>query len=60
MNLLASLALLASQPLPVPLTCSKQPNRRFVKNKPMLVCGNTASMVGESWLVSVWVADVSG
>lgn len=22
----------------------------FFTNKPMLVCGNTASMVGESWL----------
>lgn len=25
--------------------------RRFVANKPMLVCGNTASMVEETWLV---------
>lgn len=25
-------------------------SHRFVTNKPMLVCGNTASMVGESWL----------
>eukprot|EP00200_Dunaliella_tertiolecta_P001860 CAMPEP_0202348770 /NCGR_PEP_ID=MMETSP1126-20121109/6548_1 /ASSEMBLY_ACC=CAM_ASM_000457 /TAXON_ID=3047 /ORGANISM="Dunaliella tertiolecta, Strain CCMP1320" /LENGTH=384 /DNA_ID=CAMNT_0048940485 /DNA_START=177 /DNA_END=1331 /DNA_ORIENTATION=+ len=27
-------------------------HHKFVKNKPMLVCGNTASMVGESWLRS--------
>mmetsp|Transcript_12013 Transcript_12013/g.43864 ORF Transcript_12013/g.43864 Transcript_12013/m.43864 type:complete len:382 (-) Transcript_12013:4227-5372(-) len=25
-------------------------HHRFEKNKPMLVCGNTASMVGESWM----------
>ncbi|GIL82518.1 hypothetical protein Vretifemale_11342 [Volvox reticuliferus] len=25
-------------------------HHRFVTNKPMLVCGNTASMVGETWL----------
>ncbi|GLC51856.1 hypothetical protein PLESTB_000555900 [Pleodorina starrii] len=25
-------------------------HHRFVANKPMLVCGNTASMVGETWL----------
>jgi hypothetical protein len=25
-------------------------HHRFVTNKPMLVCGNTAAMVGESWL----------
>ncbi|KXZ45692.1 hypothetical protein GPECTOR_51g677 [Gonium pectorale] len=25
-------------------------HHRFVTNKPMLVCGNTASMVGEAWL----------
>lgn len=25
-------------------------HHRFEKNKPMLVCGNTASMVGETWL----------
>ncbi|KAG2488760.1 hypothetical protein HYH03_012758 [Edaphochlamys debaryana] len=27
-------------------------HHRFVTNKPMLVCGNTASMVGETWLGS--------
>ncbi|EFJ44058.1 hypothetical protein VOLCADRAFT_95757 [Volvox carteri f. nagariensis] len=36
-------------PCPAPLLC-RPPPPSFVTNKPMLVCGNTASMVGETWL----------
>lgn len=35
--------------LPAP-TLTPTPCDRFFTNKPMLVCGNTASMVGETWL----------
>jgi arsenite methyltransferase len=33
-----------------PNAYSLDDHHRFEKNKPMLVCGNTASMVGETWL----------